>query len=82
MLAIQDGSFFQAGRSRLVEAIADQPSSRWWARSGETAIIVRPLLPWDQVEMTNTEPLPDLEVTEFQVVMQGRRRQLISPAEN
>ena len=42
-------------------------------------------IPWDQVEVSNDKPLPDFEVTEYQVVMRGRRRhspQLISPAEN
>jgi Fur family iron response transcriptional regulator len=42
-------------------------------------------IPWDQVEVRNDKPLPDFEVTEYQVVLRGRRRhstQLLSTAEN
>ena len=29
---------------------------------------------WDQIEVSSTKPLPDFEVTDYQVVMRGRRR--------
>ncbi|MGH9630032.1 MAG: Fur family transcriptional regulator [Bryobacteraceae bacterium] len=31
-------------------------------------------IPWDQVEVSSNKPLPDFEVTDYQVVMRGRRR--------
>jgi Fur family iron response transcriptional regulator len=31
-------------------------------------------IPWDQVKVSSRKPLPDLEVTDYQVVMRGRRR--------
>lgn len=31
-------------------------------------------IPWDQVEVSSNKPLPHFEVTDYQVVMRGRRR--------
>ena len=31
-------------------------------------------IPWDQVEVNSNKPMPDFEVTDYQVVMRGRRR--------
>lgn len=31
-------------------------------------------IPWDQVEVRSNKPLPEFEVTGYQVVMRGRRR--------
>ena len=31
-------------------------------------------IPWDQVEVHGNKPLPDFEVTDYQVVMRARRR--------
>jgi Fur family transcriptional regulator, iron response regulator len=31
-------------------------------------------IPWDQVEVSSNKPLPGFEVTGYQVVMRGRRR--------
>jgi Fur family iron response transcriptional regulator len=31
-------------------------------------------IPWDQVEVSSNRPLPGFEVTDYQVVMRGRRR--------
>ena len=31
-------------------------------------------IPWDQVQVSSNRPLPDFEVTGYQVVMRGRRR--------
>ena len=31
-------------------------------------------IPWDQIEVSRNRPLPDFEVTDYQVVMRGRRR--------
>jgi Fe2+ or Zn2+ uptake regulation protein len=39
-------------------------------------------IPWEQVEVSSQRPVPEFEVTDYQVVMRGRRRTLISRAEN
>lgn len=31
-------------------------------------------IPWNQIEVSNTKPLPGFEVRDYQVVMRGRRR--------
>jgi Fur family transcriptional regulator, iron response regulator len=31
-------------------------------------------IPWEQVEVSSQRPLPEFEVTDYQVVMRGRRR--------
>jgi len=31
-------------------------------------------IPWDQVEVSSKRPLPEFEVSDYQVVMRGRRR--------
>lgn len=32
-------------------------------------------IPWEQVEVSHEKPIPNFEVTDYQVVMRGRRRQ-------
>lgn len=32
-------------------------------------------IPWNQIDVSNTKPLPGFEVHDYQVVMRGRRRQ-------
>ena len=31
-------------------------------------------IPWNQIKVSNTKPLPGFEVDDYQVVMRGRRR--------